>query len=351
MTNNHPASLWRKVRAAFEGTEPAQLSGGAKAQDSNAIRVPALAKRFDVHPNSIYLASKKWLRPSWYRMTGSKHMSNRSDARVDGALLKRLARLARRGEACPTNQDLAAALACSAVVLTQAFKRLKAARDISIEKKANQRRVTVGKHVTDWTVLREVEGLLPAPSPIATKSRRCLDLIRALAEVGAACPKSSELVEPLGVANHMAVNNIIEHLATRGAFKIERRTRKVRRFVFPDGVATGWTAYQVTRRYERQPPPAKPARAPAKSMPLHPSGRSGITLRPACGAGDAVKQAQLKLQRAEVVVFDRWVLSGNRREIGRSWSVGGQVVDAAGLIALAAAHAAKSGATNSRAGR
>jgi hypothetical protein len=351
MTNNHPAALWRKVRAAFEGTEPAI----AEARDSNAIRVPALARRFNVHPNSIYLRSRnRWRRPKWYVLTGRTHQAGeryRAAQKLDADLLALLRRHARAGTPCPTNGDLAPTFGCSASFLAQSFARLKKTEAIAVERVANRRRIKVRgvAQPTGWTDLREVAGtsapptIKAAPAAVTATGRtgRCLALIRAAAEAGAPCPKSPDLADRLGAPDHMAVVDMIDRLVARGAFTVERRTRKVRRFVFPDGVATGWTDYQVSRLKAAIGAVSEKS---ARKGALSAMGRAGVTLRPP-PVSDALERATLILRRDHgLVVFDRWVLTGDRREKGQSFSVDGRTVYPDQLIALAAEYQAKAGA-------
>lgn len=156
-----PAATWRKIRALYQGTDR-EVAGDRNCE---AIRVRALAVRFNVHPNTIYTraSNRLWQRPAWYGRGGCVYPQGtlyRKGHIRDAALLARLVAIAETGAPCPSNVDLATEFKTSPPTIVISLGRLKASKRITIENATNRRRITIastGKQ-TGWTVRRT-----PAP--------------------------------------------------------------------------------------------------------------------------------------------------------------------------------------------
>ena len=68
---------------------------------------------------------------------------------------------------------------------------------------------------------------------------RALRFIRKCAEAGQPAPTNLQIGGLVG--NPGSGGKIVKGMVSLGLFRIERKNAVVRRFVFPDGVATGWT--------------------------------------------------------------------------------------------------------------
>ncbi len=338
--NNNPltvsSAVWREIKGLYEGTVP-EVAG---SRDCNAMRVPVLALRFNLHPNTIFarVRTAKWSRPAWYSQKGSSHPKGeryRLNGQAGEALLKAIADS--DGKPCPTNEDLATNLDTSSGFIVMALRRLHGNKRIAIESHGNARRIKVVgvSGWTGWTHCRLIDAAAPKAPPapkrdtarkweitesslMIRRRQKCHALLREAAEGNMPCPGDPTLARLIG-CTHRTAGRMIADLGEAKAFAIEHRSSNVRRVVFPDGKATDWTSTANM--------------VPARSQQLlaRPSGRVP-TVKPPVVSSRA-RDAQLALQRMDIVVFDRWVVDGGAP--GLSWCVDGRNVDAAGLIAIA----------------
>lgn len=339
----YPPELWRRVRSAYEGTEREI----AEAKDSKAIRLSVLAERFGLHPNSISMRvkSRQWHRPTWYKQKAGPQEKRHyaKTMRLDKALTAFLTDLADTTAPVPSNFEMAQSLGTSHVVIVQALLRLKKAGTITVESHGNSRRVFVV--ATDkWTGRTVVgpacasnrppaieEEPLPADwrifgvASVARRRRTVHDLLRSAAEQQEACPSVPRIAEQLNMTPRSA-QRIIRDLEEAGKFTIERgRHQNLRRIVFPDGKATGWTstANRFAGTAKATPPSPRPTQQPPR-----PRQKVAPPI-----VGGRIADAQRVLQRTGMVVFDRSVVIGG--DPGRSYCADGRILDPDQLVALA----------------
>jgi hypothetical protein len=276
-----------------------------------------------VHPHTVdgWIKRFGWSRPPWYhKRTGRKPVQ---PGAVGQALEKRIEAAAATGAALPDNFRLARELGCSIQGITTALRRLRESSEISSERSGPCRRLVLRDgRATAWSQVTPSYGAEPDPGAADRPARRrllperVLEAIEGWASAGTAMPGDVAAGKAVG-CSPSGFRRAVKKLREAGKVTAEHTPHR-RRFVLPDGRATGWSVPQLRMK------PLEAARI--RALPAVRRSPAPLDL--------AVEEAVRALRRQGPVVFDLSVVT--HCAPGVAWSVDGRTMNRAQLLAEAA---------------
>lgn len=319
-----PEITIERARRLYTGVDPDTRQSLTEA-DCPRMAGAAIAEAVGVHPHTVDAWIKRfcWMRPPWYRKrAGRKPVQPGAVAKV---LESRIEEAAATGAALPDNFRLAREVGCSIQGVTAALRRLRRTGALSSERNGPFRRLVLRDgRATGWSQLTgdnaPSEGPDGGPDDKRPRRKTVVERVREAVEGWAA---SAEPMpgDPAGAktvgCSPSAFRRALKALRETGALRVENRPHR-RRFILPDGRATGWSVPQLRMKPldtgRRHAP--RPVRFTAAPLDL------------------AVEEAVRSLRRQGPVVYDLAVVTGCAP--GVAWSVDGRTMSRDQLLAEAA---------------
>lgn len=326
-----PEITIERARRLYTGVDPDTRQSLTEA-DCARMGGAAIAAAVGVHPHTVDAWIKRfcWRRPPWYhKRAGRKAVKPGAVAK---ALESRIENAASTGAALPDNFRLAREIGCSVQGVMAALRRLRQAGTLSSERNGPFRRLVLRDGcATGWSRLTPVYSatgyavLGEAPDdalPVDARARRspvlerALDAIERWATAGEAMPGDPAGGKAIG-CSPSAFRRALKKLRESGRVTVEHRPHR-RRFILPDGRATGWSVPQLRMK------PLDAARV--RALPPVRFTAAPLDL--------AVEEAVRSLRRQGPVVYDLAVVTGCAP--GVAWSVDGRTMNRGQLLAEAA---------------
>lgn len=315
-----PAALVQRAKRLYTGIDP-DTGAPLGAADAHRMTGEAIAIACDVHPNTVdgWIRRFCWRRPRWYRQQRGRRQTR--PGAVMAKLRAEIDAAATAGRALPDNFRLSLDLACSVQAVRWCLRRLRETGEIVSERDGPRRRLVLKDgRATGWPELPGSNAADRAAARVPAERRslsaRVLDAVTGWAREGRPMPTDAQ-GGALMRCWPSSFRRALYHLRETQQLTVEHRPGR-RRFVLPDGTATGWSVAQ-----ER----TKPGEA-ATSLARPPVRLSSAPL-------DLVAEEAVRAMRRQgPVVYDLAVVTGCAP--GVAWSVDGRTMTRDQLVAEAA---------------
>jgi hypothetical protein len=316
-----PAALVERARRLYTGVDPDTRAPLTEA-DVHRMTGEAIARACDVHPHTVdgWIRRFAWSRPPWYRQPSGRRKT------PPGAVMTKMRAAieasASAGTALPHNFQLAQDFGCSIQAVRWCLRRLRDDGELVSERDGPRRRLVLKDgRTTGWTALPLGEGVVVRGTTVERRSlgARVLAAVTGWAAQGRPMPSDEQGGRLIG-CDPSSFRRELQRLRQTGKLTVEHPPGgQGRRFVLPDGTATGWSVGQFRTK-------------PVDTLRLR-------ALRPSRGGVApldlAVEEAVRSLRRQGPVVYDLAVVTGCAP--GVAWSVDGRTMNRDQLLAAAAA--------------
>jgi hypothetical protein len=314
-----PEALVERARRLYTGVDP-DTRARLTVADAHRMTGEAIAIACDVHPHTVdgWINRFGWRRPPWYRQQRGRRQT--PPGAVMAKLRATIETAADTGRWIPDNFRLSRELGCSVQAIRKCLCRLREAGELRSERDGPRRRLVLKDgRTTGWTELPRQGG--SAASPVVPAERRSLSarvlgLVTELARDGRPMLTDRQGGRLLH-CDPSTFRRALFHLRESRQLTVEHRSGS-RRFVLPNGTATGWSVPQLRMK----PLDAAHIRA----LPAVRRSPAPLDL--------AVEEAVRALRRQGPVVFDLSVVT--HCAPGVAWSVDGRTMNRAQLLAEAA---------------
>ncbi len=323
-----PAALVQRAKRLYTGTDP-DTGAPLGAADAHRMTGEAIAIACDVHPNTVdgWIRRFCWRRPRWYRQQRGRRQTR--PGAVMAKLRAAIEEAASSGRALPDNFRLSLDLACSVQAVRWCLRRLRETGEIVSERDGPRRRLVLKDgRATGWPALPGSNAADRAAARVPAERRslsaRVLDAVTGWAREGRPMPTDAQ-GGALMRCCPSSFRRALYHLRETQQLTVEHRPGR-RRFVLPDGTATGWSVAQVRICAGASRHPGR--RDIATQCPGGPSVLRAAPL-------DLVAEEAVRAMRRQgPVVYDLAVVTGCAP--GVAWSVDGRTMTRDQLVAEAA---------------